>query len=86
MDTDTSAQAGIERRSPTKSWMLALALGAALALGGAATVFAASPSAEPSAGAAADDGGGTTDDGTTDGDRLCDREHDGAPGTDDASS
>ena len=74
------------RASGVRSWMIALALGATLALAGAASVFAASPSADPSAspGTTTEEGGGTTD---PDGDgRPCDESHDGATESDDASS
>lgn len=70
------------RPSAARSWMLALAFGAVLALGGAASVFAASPSADPSASPTTE----SSDDGSTRGDHLCDRAQDDANRSDDASS
>ena len=74
------------RESGFRSWMLALALGAVLAVGGAASVFAASPTADASASPAAtssEDAGGTTDDST---DRVDCPEHDSDSSDSDASS
>lgn len=56
------------RKSGIRSWMLALVLGAMLALAGAASAFAASPTADPSASPAAtssENAGGATE-GSTD--------------------
>jgi len=90
MEMHTDPTVANERPARTKSWIAALVLGATLALAGAASVFAASPTADPSASPAAsqsDDGGATTDDGSgTTTDHQCPEGSDSDTSTDSSSS
>ena len=89
MQTDTAPVAP-QRPTRSKSWIAALILGAALTLPGAASVFAASPSADPSASQGttqSHDGGTTTDDGSgTTTDHQCPDRSDSDTSTDSSSS
>lgn len=70
MEQTSDVQAMSASRS--RSWLLALVLGAILAVAGVATTFAGTESASPSASpAATDDAGGSTDDSGTTGDHDC---------------
>ena len=89
MQTGTTPVAP-QRPTRSKSWIAALILGAALTLAGAASVFAASPSADPSASQGttqSHDGGTTTDDGSgTTTDHQCPDRSDSDTSTDSSSS
>lgn len=77
MESTADARTVPARRS--RSWLFALVLGAVLALGGAASVFATTESASPSPSASpgvTDDSSGTTDDSGATGDHVCDRSDD----------
>lgn len=88
METTTDTTVAPERPTRSKSWIAALVLGATLALAGTASVFAASPSADPSSSATTqtDDGGSTTDDGSGTTDHQCPDRSDSDTSTDSSSS
>lgn len=86
MEMTNDVQATSVTRS--RSWLLALVLGAVLTMAGAASVFAGTESATPSASpsATSEDSGGATDDSGTTTDHDCPDRSDETDSSTDSSS